>query len=244
MKKHVIISICVIGLLLGLAETVKAESLFNIQSSHDMAASLRFNEDVTISFNYKTDEPGGVRIFVRPFTGSSATPNYAASGSPLYPTGSGAGTATFTVMSGANVVNRLRFRMYNADQSRVLMEFFMPVGFIFSEHSVYRIRVSPLGPSISTFGEEMKITFAYATTEAGGVRIFVRPFTGGSLTPNYAASGSPLYPMGVGAGSSDFTITLGSTVVDHLRIRMTNADDSRLLLEFFIPVYCGFAGAP
>src|SRR5215216_1684159 len=48
---------------------------------------LLFNQNVTVSFSYNSTEPGGVRIFARPVTGTALTPNYAACGSPIYPTG-------------------------------------------------------------------------------------------------------------------------------------------------------------
>ncbi len=95
-------------------------------------ADLAFNERVEISFNYTTDQAGGVRIFARPFTNGSLTPNYAASGSTLYPVGNGSETsAYFTIKSGEVTVDQIRFRMTNADQSQVLLEFFRAVQYQF-----------------------------------------------------------------------------------------------------------------
>jgi hypothetical protein len=230
--------------LLSSAQAVRAESISNIQSSHPLVASLRFGEYVTLSFNYTTNEPGGVRVFMRPFSAGGLTPNYGASGSPLYPPGAGSGTASFTVRSGDVVVDHVRIQVTTADQSRRLAEFFVPVHYIFSNHSVFNIHLSPDVPSYSTLGEDVTASFGYATSEAGGVRIFIRPFSNGALTPNYGASGSPLYLPGAGSGTAHFTVTSGTATVDQLRIRMFSADQTRLLLEFFVPVNYSFAPAP
>jgi hypothetical protein len=83
---------------------------------------VAFNENVSFTFSYRTTEPGGVRIFIRPLTNDVLTPNYAAHGSPLYATGSGTGTGFFTITSGNATVNYVRIQMYNSDQSVLLFE--------------------------------------------------------------------------------------------------------------------------
>ena len=60
-----------------------------------------------------------------------ATPNYAASGSPDYSTGSGSGTAYFTITSGEVTVNYIRFQMFGISPSTLLLEFFIPVSYDF-----------------------------------------------------------------------------------------------------------------
>ena len=72
------------------------------------------------------------------------------------------------------------------------------------------------------------------------MRIWARPFTNGALTPNYAAHGSPIYPIGGGSGSGFFTIYSGPAVVDQIRIQMWDANQTVLLFEAFLPVYYRF----
>ncbi len=60
-----------------------------------------------------------------------ATPNYAVSGSPDYSTGSGSGTAYFTITSGEVTVNYIRFQMFSISPSTLLLEFFIPVSYDF-----------------------------------------------------------------------------------------------------------------
>ena len=203
---------------------------------------LPINQNVTISFTYATTETAGVRIFARPFTAGSLSPGYAASGSSLYPVGSGTGSGSFTITSGDATVDQIRFQMLTADQSRVLFEGFIPVHYQFkaAANVVRQIALSPPNPNILANGDDITISFTYATTETGGVRIFARPFAGGALAPNYAASGSSLYPTGSGSGSGSFTIASGDVTVDRIRFQMLSADQSRVLFEGFIPVHYQF----
>ena len=108
-------------------------------------------------------------------------------------------------------------------------------------NSISNIQLSPPSPTSLVFDERVNITFDYVTNEAGGVRIFIRPFSNGLLTTNYAAHPSPIYPVGSGSGTGFFTIMSGDATVDQLRIQMLNADQGVLLLEFFIPVDYGFS---
>jgi hypothetical protein len=232
-------SIFIIVLLVGFE--AYCDNISNIQFNPISPASLTFNQNVSLTFDYTTDEAGGVRIFARPFSNGSLTPNYAASGSPIYPSGSGSGSGNFTITSGDIVVDEIRFQMWDANQTSLLLEFFIPVQFIYSVHSVSDIVLNPLTPTSLGFNQNVDITFNYTTNETGGVRIWARPFTNGSLSPNYAASGSPIYPVGSGSGSGNFTITSGDVVVDEIRFQMWDANQTTLLLEFFIPVEYHFA---
>jgi hypothetical protein len=101
------------------------------QLSPASTTNLNFGEEITISFSYTISEPDGARIFIRPLTGNTLTPNYAASGSPVY-TGEGNATATFTVNSGETEVDKLRIQIYNATHSELLFEFNFPVSYQFS----------------------------------------------------------------------------------------------------------------
>ncbi|MBN1559509.1 T9SS C-terminal target domain-containing protein, partial [candidate division KSB1 bacterium] len=55
----------------------------------------------------------------------------------------------------------------------------------------------PPSPVTLQLGEHLNVSFDYFTTNAGGVRIFVRPVTNGAPSPDYGAHGSPLYPAGI-----------------------------------------------
>ena len=199
-------------------------------------AGLRFGQNVNIAFNYSTNEAGGVRIFARPFANGARASNYAASGSPIYPVGAGSGSGSFTIQSGQVTVDQIRFQMWNADQSTLLHESFVPVNYRFTDHAISAINLNPSSPAQLTFGQDVNITFHYSTNQAGGVRIFPRPFANGARAPNYAASGSPIYPVGEGNGSASFTISSGEVTVDQIRFQVWTADQNQLLDEWFITV--------
>ena len=202
--------------------------------SHDEhLASLLLDEAFNISFDYKIDVPGGVRIFVRPMTGGNLTPGYSASGSGIF-TGGGSTTVFFTISSGKNVhVDALRVSVVNPDQSQDLLTFYIPVNLYFSTVKIDNIVAS--GGNFPFSAEDRTISYDYETTEAGGVRIFPRPWTRGGLTPAYSACGSTVY-TGTGSSSCDFTISSGNQRVDHMRFQVLNPDQTEVLLEFLSPV--------
>ncbi|MFO8083122.1 MAG: fibronectin type III domain-containing protein [Desulfobacterales bacterium] len=242
MKKMFAAVVIVFLVFFSLTESGICSSVSDIQISPASPSALPFNQDVNISFNYSTSEAGGIRIFVRPMTNGALASNYAASGSPLYPSGSGSGSGNFTITSNETTIDQVSFQIYNADQSLLLVEFFVPVFFYFNDSptSITNIQTASPSPASLEYNQRVNIAFDYSTAEAGGIRIFARPITNGALTPNYAASGSPLYPTGSGSGSGDFTITSGETTVDYVRFRITNDDQSVLLTEFLLPVQYAF----
>lgn len=195
---------------------------------------LFIGDRVQFSFDYKTNEADGVRIFGRPFTEGNPTPDYAAHGSPVHPEGTGTANGFFTINTPGKV-DQIRFQMLNEDQTELLLEFFVDVDYEFITHSVTVNSISPMIPETLYIGERVEFSFDYITNEAGGVRIFGRPFTGGSLTPGYGAHGSPLHPTGEGTASGFFTINAPNTV-DQIRFQMFNDDQTELLYEFFVNV--------
>ena len=92
---------------------------------------LGFDQNVTFTFDYSTTEPGGVRIFGRPFTSTGLASNYAAHGSGIYPVGTGSGSGFFTITSGKVRITRIRFEIWNADQTIRLFRGFIPVDYQF-----------------------------------------------------------------------------------------------------------------
>ena len=217
----------------------------NINLSPDSPNILLTNQQVNITFDYITNQAGGVLVFMRPFSNGSLSPSYAAQPSPTLPTGSGSSSTYFTITSGQVVVDEIRIQIYNTSQTTLLFEAFLPVYLLFTDaiDAVTNISLSPDTPDVLAFDQDVDLRFDYRNRQQGGVRIFARPFTNGQLTPGYAASGSPLYGIGGGSGSGYFTILSGQVVVDQIRIQMWDAGQTTLLFEAFLPVYYRF-GAP
>ncbi len=203
---------------------------------------LADGQQVTVTFQYVTTESSGVRIFIRPLTNGTLTPSYSAHPSPIYPAGSGQGSGYFTVTSGETAVDQIRIQMWDAAQTTLLFEAYLPVYFLFTNaaHAVTNITLTPTAPNVLNFNANISLGFQYATTESTGVRIWARPITNGDLTPNYGAHGSPIYPAGSGQGSGYFTISNGQVVVDQIRIQMWDAAQTTLLFEAYLPVYYRF----
>ena len=80
-------------------QQLNPHSVSNLRFNVPEGSSLRFGEELWVTFDYRTTEPTGLRIFIRPFSNGAPAPNYAASGSPIYPSGQGQGRASFTIRS-------------------------------------------------------------------------------------------------------------------------------------------------
>ena len=217
----------------------------NISLSPVAPNLLANNQNVTLAFTYSTTEVGGVRIFARPFTNGALSPNYAAHGSPLYPQSAGnSASGSFTITTGQVVVDQIHLQMWNDAQSTLLFETFIPVYYLFHPAPDFITNLSLNVPTsnVLAFNQNVNATFTYSTTQANGVLIFLRPFTKGSLTPNYAASGSSTY-SGTGEGTGSFTISTEDVVVDQIHIQILDTRQSALLFEAFVPVYYHFRAA-
>ena len=225
----------------GLTPYAMAHEIGNIVMTPKPPAELLDGEPVTVRFSYVTEEQRGVRIYAIPYTKGQVTTGAEVFQSPLYPVGKGEGSASFTINSKDIMVDQVQLLMTTEDQSKVLLELFVEARYFFYAHSITNIVLSPPSPATLMPNDYVNITFDYATTEAGGVQISTRPFTNGSLPPDYGAHGSAIYPAGYGSGIGWFYIPYGNVMVDEIRFQMYNADWSVLLLEFFIPVkyrYC------
>jgi hypothetical protein len=197
------------------------------------------NEDRSVSFDYNTTESAGVRIFPRPWTNGALTPAYSASGSGVY-TGSGNGSGSFTITSGNQRVDHVRFNITSADQSETLLQIWSPVEYCFGNMLIENVQMCPPSPARLEHDNRVNIQYGIYNDEGQPVRIFVRPFTQGAPSPAYAASGSPSYVVGSGLADDYFTITSGDVVVDQLRFQVTTDDQSTVLAEYFIPVQYTF----
>ncbi|MHC4643018.1 MAG: right-handed parallel beta-helix repeat-containing protein, partial [Planctomycetota bacterium] len=220
----------------GVTPYAMAHSIGNIVMTPQPPADLTDGDPVTVRFTYITEEERGVRIFAVPYTKGQVTQGAEVYQSQLYPVGKGQGSASFTVNSQDIRVDQIQLVMTTADQSRILLEHFVGAIYFFYAHNLTNIVMVPPSPAARLNNEYVNITFDYGTTEAGGVRIYARPFTDGSLTPNWNAHGSILYPVGNGSGTGYFRITSGDVIVDQVRFQIKNADSSVVLREIFVPV--------
>jgi hypothetical protein len=137
--------------------------------------------------------------------------------------------------------HHLRRTLIAATAALLFLQVTSDVQGVTAANSVTGLASDPLSPNILKFGQNITVSFHYDTNQAGGVRIFIRPITVDAtgtdiLTPNYAACGSPLYPVGSGTGSCTFTITDVDASVDKIRIQMWDANQTVKLFQVKLPV--------
>jgi hypothetical protein len=116
---------------LALAPPATSNTISNVDFDPDSPATLPFGEFVDFTFDFDVSEDA--RIFGRPLFEGVLRPDYLAHPSPLY-SGMGSGSGFFTIGdTGLPVayVDEIRFQIFNADQSMLLHEIFVPVDFTF-----------------------------------------------------------------------------------------------------------------
>ncbi len=224
--------------------TDNANAVTNINFVPDTPNVLGLSEHAGLTFTYQNSTRAGVRIWAMPYTNGAYTPHGAFSGSPLYPAGSGSGSAFVTVHSGQAVVDQILIQMWDDGQTTLLFEAYLPVYFRFMAlaNSVTTLSIAFDTPNVFQYGDNVYVSFKYQVNSRGGARIWIRPFSGSHLSPDYAAHPSPIY-SGSGSGSGYFTLNSGPTVVDHIRIQMVDPNTNALLYETFLPVHLYWAGA-
>jgi hypothetical protein len=213
---------------------------YNIRNVHATPASpatLANGENINVTFDYSSKDDN-VMIFVRPYTDGHPTPNYSAHGSAYYPSGHGSGSGHFTIFTGD--VNVDQFYFYIWDGSQILYETFVNVNYDYVGFAIRNVVFTPASPATLAPGGRVNISFDYFSKE-DNVLIFARPFTNGSLTPNYAAQGSPDYPAGHGSGTAWFEIDSPNLHVDAVRFEIKKQSPEVIYYTDYVPVsfrYC------
>lgn len=98
-------------------------SITNITLNPPTPNVLLHNQRVTVSFSYRTTEPGGVRIGVAPFVRGSISMVSRMSWSKVFPSGRGTGSQNFTITSGNVTVDQIQITMWAAIQTESQFQF-------------------------------------------------------------------------------------------------------------------------
>jgi hypothetical protein len=132
MKKIVIVFIF-FSVLAAFCQPVWSQSISNIRLDPATPSTVVFGKEVRVSFDYQNIKTEGLRIFVRPHSGSNPSPRYAAEGSPSYPTGSGRGSGAFSIKPGDQViVDAVKISVYGNNGRQLFFEFFLPAKYTFA----------------------------------------------------------------------------------------------------------------
>ena len=229
-------TVCLGLLFLALAPALaQANWLGGIEFSEPSPSHMQHDQRIYVDIDYKVTDPGGARIFVLPYTDGSPTPSYAVSPSGLVPMGTGTVERFLFITSGTPMVDHVRIKMTNADQSETYLELYVRTVFLYGPSGISNIQFSQLPYSCLMHDDQLYIDFDYATSEAPDLRIWARPMTNGHLSPGYAASGSALLPP-VGSYSQNFTFPTADADVDQVRFQMWDGDETEMLMEFFVSV--------
>ena len=92
-------------------------------------------------------------------------------------------------------------------------------------------------PSYLPHGERVNISIDYKVEVVEEALIFARPYTMGSPTPGYSASGGDLVGPGTGTVQQYFFFSSGEKAVTHVRVSMVSPDQLVTYLELFVPVH-------
>lgn len=99
---------------------------------------------------------------------------------------------------------------------------------------ISNISLNPATPATLGVGESVYVTFDYQIDYADGARIYIKPYTNGSYTPDGFHQTSIIY---TGSNSTTKYIGLNSAgIVNQLRIYMKNPDLTTIYYEEYIPV--------
>lgn len=129
LKKALMVFVLICAALAILPTTGFCNAITNIVSTPLSPASVNLNEHIEFTFDYETDLPTGVQIFVRVSAVEGGNPSFNSHGSPVYPVGTGSGTGWFYCTSGTTVVTQIRVNMQDPLTSEVLEDLFIDVHF-------------------------------------------------------------------------------------------------------------------
>jgi hypothetical protein len=99
---------------------------------------------------------------------------YSASGSVLSPVGNGSGSQFFTFNGSSPHVDEVRFQMFNADNSILLLEFFVPVDLHWGSSGFGNISMTPNSPECLAWDHPVSVEFDYASSDPSGCWVWAR----------------------------------------------------------------------
>lgn len=206
-----------------------------------------FNEIVTITYDYKIDDPDGVRIWVQPYTNGSISPGYSYTSSPLI-TGNGSRTVRMSVVRGeAIVVDQLAIKIANADGTELISERFENVNYTFdtpaggaTSNQVTLTAADPSSPAMLTSGSDLKFDYAYTFFDVPSIKLDVELMYDGkvvsaakAITPFISGGASPLK----GSRGATFSVTTDSEVkIDQIRFFAEDTSTNEVFYESFVDV--------
>ena len=222
--------------VISVPNLVSANWLAGVTFDHASPSYLPHDEPVTVTIDCKVDSLAGAHIHVAPFSGGQMTPSSVTGPSPLVPEGQSTVTRTFVITSGNHTVDQVRIWMTNAQDTVVLLEFFLPVEYIYGPYGMFNIQFQKSDYSVLARGENLFMDFDYGSPGPDNVIVFVSPYFDGNPVTGYSSGGgkggSPS-----GSASLRFNFPTPPKDINQVQFRMTNADQSVILLDFLLPAH-------
>ncbi len=179
-----------------------SQGIFNVSFDWEEDQVLSWGQPITCTFEYLTDDPGGVRIWAFGARDEQIIwSDLYNQGSSLLPAPYGSADRYFGY-DGDLDINQIALKMTNADQTETYLTVFIPFRAGFREHAVQNVVLEPGAPAILDYEERVYTYFDYTTPGPNDLRIW----NYGVAQGNYSTStgGSPLYPPPSGSGSNFF----------------------------------------
>ncbi|MBK9303920.1 MAG: T9SS type A sorting domain-containing protein [bacterium] len=193
-------------------------------------AWLGHGRSVLIDCDYATTATAGVRVLARGVDAAGEpVPDQSYATGPVLAGPAGHVARSFTVVAGEHEVPFVQVLMQDAGSGAELLDVRLRADVAFGPHAVNAVTFDPAPPAVLDLGEQVALTFDYATTETGGVRIWTLPRTDGEHTPGYFGSVSPLYPVGEGDGAGWFSVSGAAAAVDQVELLVTDRYVTRTL---------------
>jgi hypothetical protein len=214
-------------------------SVAHLAPSHTSPSWLAYGQPYTIDFDYGSTEAAGVKIFARPFHGGALAGGYVASGSDVLPTPGGSGDQWFRYDSGTHHVDQVRFQMWNATQTVLLLEFFTQVDLTWGPHGLANFTLTPGAPEHLGSPQTVTVEFDYATSATDGVYIWAYAAdTPGHVALGQTHSSSPLLmgPTGHLTRSFSFASSDAEHAIPWVWVRMANVAITENLVSVNLPV--------
>ncbi len=179
-----------------------AQGIFNVSIDREEDQVLSWEQRVTCTFEYLTDDPGGVRIWAFGARDEQIiwTDLYN-QGSSLLAAPYGSADRYFGY-DGDQDINQIALKMTNEDQSETYLTVFIPFDASFREHAVQNVHLEPGAPAILDYEERVYTYFDYETPGPNDLRIWNYGVAQGYYSTS--TGGSPLYPPPSGSGSNLF----------------------------------------
>lgn len=214
-------------------------SVAHIVPNHTSLSWLMYGQAYSIDFDYNSTEAAGVKIFARPYHDGELEGGYVASGSDVLPTPAGSASQWFRFDTGPHEVDQVRIQMWNATQTVLLLQLFVPVDLTWGPHGLSDFTLTPGTPE--NLGNEQTVTieFDYATSATDGVYIWAYAASEpGHAAPDQNHTGSPLLmgPTGHLTRSFSFAGSSAEHAIPWVWIRMANAGITENLVSVNLPV--------